>query len=157
MGNFCALMLNYINLWHIGDQMWMLWEPHKIKENEQVSYRLNQRQNNKEEEEEVKPTNETRGRWGDDQRHDNKDRWSGGGNNSMGHSPVTFVLHFFSIHFKGFFFFTGQFLFSSRNGWYLPIRLVYYSIDWYFERYDLRVFLYRFTHQNKKYWPYRPI
>ena len=63
-------------------------------------------QNNKEEaKEEVKPTNETRGRWGDDQRHDNKDRQSEGGNGSMGHSLVTFVLHFFSIHFKGFFFF----------------------------------------------------
>ena len=136
--------------------MWMLWEPHKIKENEQVSYRLNQRQNNKEEEEEVKPTNETRGRWGDDQRHDNKDRWSGGGNNSMGHSPVTFVLHFFSIHFKGFFF-TDRFLFSSQNGRHSPVRLVYSGIDWYFERYDLKVFLYCFTHWNKKYWPYRPV
>ena len=63
-------------------------------------------QNNKEEaKEEVKPTNETRGRWGDDQRHDNKDGRSGGGNGGMGHSPVTFVLNFFSIHFKGFFFF----------------------------------------------------
>ena len=113
-------------------------------------------QNNKEEEEEVKPTNETRGRWGDDQRHDNKDRRSGGGNNGMGHSLVTFVLHFFSIHFKGFFF-TGRFLFSSQNGRYSPVRLVYSGIDWYFERYDLKVFLYCFTHWNKKYWPYRPV
>ena len=58
-----------------------------------------------------------------------------------------------SFFYFSFIFFSSRFLFSSRNDWYSPVRLVYSGIDQYFRWYNLRVFLYHLTHWNEKYRP----
>ena len=66
-------------------------------------------------------------------------------------SNHAFLLFFLSI------FVPAEFLFSSRNVRYTPVRPVLSGIGRYLERYILKVFRYRFIDRYEEFRPYRPV
>ena len=66
-------------------------------------------------------------------------------------SNHAFLLFFLSV------FVPAEFLFSSRNVRYTPVRPVLSGIGQYLERYILKVFRYRFIDRYEEFRPYRPV